>query len=458
MPVAVCKKKSILLLAALLAWVAPAAAAQQFPLYPTIVPNVQFWEKVYATYSSRQGVLHDKNDLDIIYTVVNLVDWNTPGASRINKKIIQLARQHYKHILANLARGKKPKTKDEIRIATLFKHNRYASYRKARDNIRLQIGQKDRFREGVIRSGAYMPAIKRILKARNLPLELAYLPHVESSFNPSAYSKAAAAGLWQFTRSTGRDFMTIDDVLDERLDIYLSTHAAAKFLKENYRQLHSWPLALTAYNYGRAGMVRAQNQLGSYEKIFKNHNTKLFKFASKNFYSEFLAALRVARRLERDPALIKDRPWASITVRLKGFARARDLRHYFGISKQDFARLNPALLKPALEDKKYVPKGYLVRLPATKTIRQRARTIPSRLFHRRQIRDRVYFVKKGDSISSIARRFKVPQKELIKANRLNKQATIRKGQKLKIPANGLARGTGSTGKVITLKTTAKHKP
>ncbi len=458
MPIAVCKKISILLLAALLSWAIPAVASKQFPLYPVIVPNVQFWEKIYATYSTRQGVLHDKNNLDIIYTVVNLVDWNTPGASKINKKIIQLARQHYKNVLANLARGKKPRTKDEIRIATLFKRSRYSSYRKARDNIRLQIGQKDRFKEGVIRSGAYMPAIKRILKARNLPLELAYLPHVESSFNPKAYSKAAAAGLWQFTRSTGRDFMTIDDVLDERLDVYLSTHAAAKFLKENYRQLHSWPLALTAYNYGRTGMVRAQNQFGSYEKIFKSHNTKLFKFASRNFYSEFLAALRVARRLEKNPALIKDRPWASATVRLKGFTRARDLRKYFGVSKQDFARLNPALLKPALEDKKYVPKGYLLRLPATKTIRQRTRTIPSRLFHSRQIRDRLYTVKKGDSVSSIARKFKVTQKELIKANRLNKQASIRKGQKLKIPANGPAPDARSTGKVITLKATAKRKP
>ncbi len=458
MPCTVRKKWfSLLLLTGLLVWAAPAAAGKQFPLYPAIIPNVQFWEKIYATYSTHQGVLHDKEDLNIIYTVVNLVDWNTPGASKINKKLIQLSRQHYKNVLANLARGRKPKTRDEKRIAALIKRSRYSSYRKARDNIRLQIGQKDRFRKGVIRSGAYMPAIKRILKAQNLPLELAYLPHVESSFNPSAYSKAAAAGLWQFTRSTGRDFMTINDVLDERLDVYLATHAAAKFLKENHRQLHSWPLALTAYNYGRTGMVRAQNQLGSYEEIFKSHNTKLFKFASRNFYSEFLAALRVARRLEKDPALIKDRPWASTTVRLKGYTLARDLRKYFGVSKQDFSRLNPALLQPALKNIKYVPKGYLLRLPATKAIRQRTRTIPSRLFHSRQIRDRLYTVKKGDNVSSIARKFKISPKELIRANRLNKQAAIRKGQKLKIPARGPIAGR-SAGRIITLKATAKHKP
>ena len=435
-----------------------AEAGTQFPLYPIIEPNVHFWEKVYGTYTSRQGILHDKNNLDIIYTVVDLVDWNTPGASRINNKLIKLGRQRYKKMLTDLARGIKPRTREEKRIALLFKRSKHHSYHKARDNIRLQIGQKDRFLAGVIRSGAYMPSFKRIFRARGLPLELVYLPHVESSFNPKAYSKAGAAGLWQFTRSTGRDFMVINDVIDERLDLYVSTHAAARFLKENYQQLHSWPLALTAYNYGRTGMVRAQQQLGSYEKIFKAHNTKLFKFASRNFYSEFLAALRVARRLEKDPAIIKDRPWASATVRLKGFAAAKDLRKYFGVSRQDLARLNPALRQPVLEGKKYIPKGYLLRLPATKAIRDRLQTIPSRLFQSGQIRDRLYTVKKGDTAASIARRHNVSLKELSRANHLNSKAAIRQGQKLKIPSHGTTASRSSSRKVITLKATAKRKP
>ncbi|MEA2114510.1 MAG: transglycosylase SLT domain-containing protein [Thermodesulfobacteriota bacterium] len=435
-----------------------AEAGTQFPLYPIIEPNVHFWEKVYGTYTTRQGILHDKNNLDIIYTVVDLVDWNTPGASRINKKLIKIGRLRYKKILTDLARGIKPRTREEKRIALLFKRSKHHSYHKARDSIRLQIGQKDRFLAGVIRSGAYMPSFKRIFRARGLPLELAYLPHVESSFNPKAYSKAGAAGLWQFTRSTGRDFMIINDVIDERLDLYVSTHAAARFLKENYQQLHSWPLALTAYNYGRTGMVRAQQQLGTYEKIFKSHNTALFKFASRNFYSEFLAALRVAQRLEKDPAIIKDRPWASATVRLKGFATAKDLRKYFGVSRQDFARLNPALRQPVLEGKQYIPKGYLLRLPATKAIRDRLQTIPSRIFQNGQIRDKLYTVKKGDTAASIARRHNVSLKELSRANHLNSKAAIRQGQKLKIPSHGTTASRRSSSKVITLKATAKRKP
>jgi membrane-bound lytic murein transglycosylase D len=434
------------------------AAGARFPVYKVIEPNVRFWEKIYGTYSSRDGVLHDKDNLDIIYTVVKLVDWNTPAAARINKQLIKLARRHYKTMLADLGRGVKPRTREEKRIAALFKRSRKSSYRKARENIRLQIGQKDRFLAGVIRSGAYMPAIKRILHSKGLPLELAYLPHVESSFNPKAHSKASAVGLWQFTRSTGRDYMVINDVVDERYDIYLSSVAAADFLKENYRQLKSWPLALTAYNYGRAGMVRAQQQYGSYPKIFTSHNTKLFKFASKNFYSEFIAALRVARRLEKDPAIIPDRPWANATIRLRGFAAARDLRKYFGVSKQDFIRLNPALQKPVLEGKKYAPKGYLLRLPATKTIRRRLQKMPARLFHSRQIKDRIHTVRKGDTAASIARRYKISLKELSRANNLNKRAAIRVGRKLKIPSHGVHAGSRSRNKVITLHSTAKRKP
>ncbi|RUM37095.1 MAG: lytic transglycosylase [Desulfobulbus sp.] len=448
----------IFLLITLLTGALPAMAESQFPLYPIIQANVGFWEKIYGTYTTRQGILHDKENLDIIYAIVNLVDWNTPGAAKINKQLVKIARQRYKNILSTLASGAPPASRDEKRISALFKKYKHPSFHRARDNIRLQIGQKDRFLQGVIRSGAYLPAIKRILRAKGLPLELAYLPHVESSFNPRAYSKVAAAGLWQFTRSTGRQYLTINNVIDERLDVYLATRAAADFLKENYRQLGSWPLALTAYNYGRAGMVRAQQQLGSYENIFTSHNSKLFRFASRNFYSEFLAALRVARKLEKDPTIIRDRPWASTSLRLKGFAKASALRKYFGVSPQDFSHLNPALRPPVLKGKKYVPKGYLLRLPATKSIRKKISHLPASLFHRSQVRTIFHKVRRGDTVSSIARKYHISQKELTRINHLNRKSAIRSGQKLRIPAHGNKRISRHAKSIHTLKATAKRKP
>ncbi len=426
-----------------------------FPVYPVIEVNVQFWQDVYGRYSSRQGILHDKNNLAIVYGIIDLVDWNTPGAARINKNLIKLARHRYKKVLNDLGRGQKPRTSEEKRIAALFPPEKHTRYLKARDNIRLQIGQKDRFLQGVIRSGAYMPDLQTIFRAYNMPVELAYLPHVESSFNPKAHSKAGAVGLWQFTRGTGRNFMTINTVLDERYDPFLSSQAAAKLLKKNYRQLGSWPLALTAYNYGRAGMVRALRTQKSYENIFKNHKTKIFKFASRNFYSEFVAALRVARKLEKDRSIIRDRPAATLSIRMEGYADAGEIRRYFKLSEKDFARFNPALRNPVLNGKKYIPKGYLLRLPATKLIRQRAGKMGTRFYHSRQIRDHKYTVRKGDTIGSIGRRFGVSTRELIRVNNLNRKATIRIGQKLVLPKGKTAK---SSKRIPILKDRAKRKP
>jgi len=432
-----------------------AQAATPFPLYRAIAPNVAFWEKVYGTYTSQKGILHDKNDLSIVYGAVDLVDWNTPGAARINKHLIRLARQHYKDILDDLANGEQPETREEKRIAALFSHRKHKGYRKARDNIRLQIGQKDRFRKGVIRSGAYLPSIKRIFRKKRLPVELAYLPHVESSFNPRAHSKVGAVGLWQFTRSTGRNYMMINDLVDERYDPYVSSQAAAELLKKNYDQLGSWPLALTAYNYGRAGMVRALKKQKTYVNIFNNHRTGRFKFASRNFYSEFLAALKVARRLEKDPSIKKDRPRATFLVRLRGYTDFEELRRYFRLSRSRLAALNPALRKPVLEGKKYIPRGYRLRLPDTRKNRQRVKNLAKRLYHPHQIRDKVYIVRRGDTISSISRKTGISKRRLIQANHLNKRATIRVGQRLVLPGEKRLSGTG---KIVILRDQAKRRP
>lgn len=296
------------------------------------------------------------------------------------------------------------------------------------------------------------------MRSRNLPVELAYLPHVESSFNLNAHSKAAAVGLWQFTRHTGREFMTINELVDERFDVYLSSMVAARFLKENYRQLGSWPLALTAYNYGRAGMVRAQKRWETYPRIIKHHETGIFKFASKNFYSEFIAAVRVARRLENERSLVKDRPWINVTFRLRDYASATELSDYFGIPDEDFERLNPALRDSVLEGRKYIPTGTLVRLPATKRIRKQIKTIPSRLLYAQQIRDKEYRVRKGDTAIKIARKYKVSLKELILANNLGKKARIRLGEKIKIPTPAFVKKQpASHAKVVTLEATPKEQ-
>lgn len=414
-------------------------ATEQFPLYPCIKANVKFWEDVYGRYSTQQGLLHDSDNLSRVYTVVDLVDGDTPGSTKINSERIKAAKSRISDILSDLGSGKPPTTQEEKNISSLFLRQPHATYLEARENIRLQIGQKDRFHEGLVRSGKYLAQFKQFFAAQGLPPELAYLPHVESSFNPKAFSKAGAAGLWQFTRSTGKDFLTINERIDERYDPFLATQAAVKLLKENYSQLQSWPLALTAYNYGRAGMVRAKTEKGSYENIFASYSQGYFKFASRNFYSEFLAAVRVATRLEGRPNVPFERPEPTVTFRLKEDVPTARIRSSFSISLQNFARLNPAIMQPVLDGQKSVPKGYLVRLPATKQAESKIEPENQKYNAKFQLIAKTsnsnvrYMVRKGDTILSIARQFQLSPQELLAANSRNRETAIRIGDKLIIP-------------------------
>jgi membrane-bound lytic murein transglycosylase D len=183
------------------------SSSDPFPVHASMRPNVEFWKKIYAEYPSTQGVLHDSNNLNIIYEVIELKP-HGPGSSRANSERIKRAKAHYLAMLDKFARGEAPASEDERRIYGMFGPNpKRHEFRQARDDIRCQTGQKDRFLAGVKRSGKYLERIKDIFRSEGLPEDLAYLPHVESSYNYEAYSKFGAAGIWQFTRSTGQRFM-----------------------------------------------------------------------------------------------------------------------------------------------------------------------------------------------------------------------------------------------------------
>jgi membrane-bound lytic murein transglycosylase D len=168
---------------------------------------------------------------------------------------------------------------------------------RAADNIRVQQGLRQKVGEGLRRARKLLPRILAILREHKLPMELAALPMVESSYDPQAYSKAGAVGLWQFIRSTGKQYLTITRKRDDRRDPIRATEAAAHFLRHNYEALGSWPLAIIAYNHGREGILTARAAVGSsaIEEIIARYTGPRFGFASRNFYAEFLAALEVVR-------------------------------------------------------------------------------------------------------------------------------------------------------------------
>jgi membrane-bound lytic murein transglycosylase D len=302
--------------------------------------------------------------------------------------------------------------------------------------VRFQRGLADRFRRGLIRSGAVLAEIKRILSEYGVPADLAYLPHVESSFNLRTYSKFGAAGIWQFTRGTGRKFLTVRYEVDERLDPILSTYAAAKFLRANYERLGSWPLAITAYNHGPQGIDRIVTRKGTRDlaTLIKTCDCRLFKFASKNFYAEFLAARQVAKRfqdyfgpLELEPQL------AYSAVELPfylDFERAIDV---LGVDEEVLRNLNPSLRTPVIVGAKLIPKGYRLRLPAGVAPARFVSMVPPEEQHKKQKLTEVVRVRRGDTLYDLGRRYNVPWSVIARANQITAYHRIRPGQRLVIP-------------------------
>jgi membrane-bound lytic murein transglycosylase D len=344
----------------------PCAASDPFPTFPCLEPNVRFWVDAYTKYSTTDGIIHDDTDLSTVYGVIELLPPHMPASRHTNEERIRIAKEHYRKILENLAENGEPQDPEETRIAALFGPNaRPDAFRDAIDNVRCQVGQKDRFEQGLIRSGAYLQRIKDIFRAHGLPEDLSYLPHVESSFDVTACSKAGAAGMWQFTPSTGKKFLTVNKTVDERRDPIRASEAAAKLLKHNYDRLGDWPLALTAYNHGIAGMLRAREELGTYEAVFENYNGRFFKFASRNFYSEFLAARQVAENYkEYFSDLRLNKSLMAREVVTKGRISVADISRHYEVDLETLRMLNPALGKPVFKGRRQVPKGYKLRLPA----------------------------------------------------------------------------------------------
>ncbi len=412
-------------------------AGEPFPLYPIMKPNVEFWKKVYTKYSTEQGIIHDSENLDVIYEVIRLKKREQPGATRTNRYRIKNAKSKYKKILSQLAKNPSIPSPEARRVAALFGPNASRrTYRKSMNDIRCQVGQNNRFREGLIRSGAYLDEIRGILRSYGVPVDLAYLPHVESSFNPKAYSKFGAAGIWQFTRSTGKRFMKVGYTLDERRDPIRATHAAARLLKENYEKLGTWPLAITAYNHGAAGMSRAKKKKGSYPAIFKGYKSRLFRFASRNFYSEFLAARVLAKNHREYFGQLKfDKPPRTFEVKLEGYATIKDLARFYEVSLNTIRDFNLALREPVYRGQKFVPKGYRLRLPqrvGQKPLRLASKP-PDSIYKSHQKRSRFYTVRKGDTAGKIAKMHRIKLSDLIMANNLNSRATIYALQNLRIP-------------------------
>jgi membrane-bound lytic murein transglycosylase D len=432
-------RRTLATVAFLVSTFATHAQQELFPRPASLEPAVQFWTRVYTEVDTKSGFIHDNWRLDIVYQTVRL-----PDDQRDRRRRIERATESTREALNKLATGaRQGLNKEEERILALFPADTSnAEFRAAAGRIRFQLGQADRFRAGLVRSGAYKAHILEILERRGLPSELAALPHVESSFDPTAYSKVGAAGLWQFMRSTGVRYMRIDHIVDERRDPFFATDAAARLLADNYEVIRTWPLALTAYNHGLAGMRRAveQQKTNDIATIVARYQSRSFGFASRNFYTAFLAALEIDRNPERYfPNLKLDSPSDTATVSVPAFMTVDTLADALNIRESALRQLNPALTDIVWSGDKYVPQGFELRVPRdTAAVAEVlfAALDPTQLFAAQRA-DREHRVRSGDSLSKIAAEYRVSLAALMRVNGLSGRDVIRVGQRIRLPVDGV---------------------
>jgi membrane-bound lytic murein transglycosylase D len=410
-----------------------------FPRPYALQPQIRFWKRVYTEVDTNGGLIHDAEHLDVVYETVRMPEGlsNSAFQARVDER-----KETYRRRLLGLADGRREDlSPDEQRVLQLWPTGVASeTLRHAAENVRFQLGQADRFREGVVRSGRWETHIRRTLAENGVPPELAALPHVESSYNPEAYSRVGAAGIWQFMRSTGRRFMRVDPVVDERFDPWRSSEAAAHFLAENYRATGTWPLAITSYNHGSGGVRRAEQILGTDDiaTIVRRYKSPSFGFASRNFYTSFLAALDVSSDPERYfGALERSQPQEPRNYVLPRSYSVGALQRFLAVDLETLRANNLALRMPFWRGRRYAPAGYVLRLPAghARGADLALASAPPETHPQPQVevRNRTYRVAKGDTVGKIAHRFGVSGRTLLAANHLSPRR-LRPGMLLSIPS------------------------
>ncbi len=338
--------------------------------------RVQFWMDVFTKLSSEQGVLHDSRYVHLVYGHVDFTDISQSSnltaaqkEKRRRARVDQAKKTIADRILSlQQVTSREGLSGDDLRLFEMFeKVQEDDKFRQAtqKGRLRFQLGQRDQFMSGIHQSGRYFRQIERIFREQGLPVELTRMIFVESSFNLKARSRVGASGIWQFMRSTARQYLKMDSAVDERNDPLRASVAAARKLRFNYEMLQSWPLAVTAYNHGPYGIRR----------LVQRHNTQdivdlielrqgSFGFASASFYASFLAALEVERRaheffgpLRTMPELVGD------DIRISKPISRDEILAKFNGDRQVAQMYNPHILSSVWTGKQSLRPGHFLRIP-----------------------------------------------------------------------------------------------
>ena len=287
----------------------------------------------------------------------------------------------------------------------------------------------DRFQEWLTRFFAYKPLVEQIFVEWGLPKELIYLSLVESGFNPRAYSRARASGPWQFIKSTGRIYgLRVNWYVDERRDPIKSTVAAARHLRDLYDLFGSWPLALAAYNAGAGKIGRAIAKTGTRD-FWTIARTRYIRRETKHYVPRFMAAMIIATRPSLFGFHANFQPVHEYEeIPMDRSIHLRSVAGESGIAFEELRRLNPELRRSVIPPEQ---DGYFLKVPVGTSGRVEQVKARMKTWTQRPSQQTWYRVRWGDNLSVIAHRFGTSVRQLKNLNDLSGNL-IRVGQRLRV--------------------------
>lgn len=308
------------------------------------------------------------------------------------------------------------------------------------------------FQAGLDRSFKYLPHIRAEFAKAGLPQDLVWLAMVESQFHPKVVSRAGAGGLWQFMRGTGQRYnLRIDRYTDDRFNWQKATQAAICYLRDlNTRFDGNWSLAVTAYNMGEGGLERAIASTGGVSDLWKLLETppasSQMQLETKKFYPKLVASILVAKDPERFGFKANPQPADdSVRVPIQGSYSLKALEQVCGLPPGTLVNLNPDLVRgvtpPSGGCNLAVPANMtetvLASLPKLQEVRPETvlASTPSSSSARSRGSDRVHLVRRGETLSGIAKKYGVSTDELMKANRIRTARYVQPGRKLNLPSS-----------------------
>ena len=293
-----------------------------------------------------------------------------------------------------------------------------------------QTAIRDKFATWLARSEKYIPFMKNLLKEHGLPQDLVFLAFIESGFDPHAYSRSKASGLWQFISQTGKRYgLKVNWWVDERRDPEKSTLAAAKYLKDLYDRFECWYLAAAGYNAGEHKIVKAMRRYRT-EDFWKLTKYRYLKRETRDYVPQMIAAALIAKEPEKYgfTGIEYEEPLQYEKVKVPPLTDLSLIARACETSAEEIKNLNPEIRRGVTPPNE---TEYEIKIPFGR------RELFLKNFEALQPLEKFEFkthrVKNGETLYRIARRYRVDLKPLLEINHLKKTSRIKKGMILLIP-------------------------